>query len=207
MTKVDFKKSMDCYKAKHKKIDLIVVPPMQYIMIDGEGDPNLTSDFNDAIKTLYPISYKIKFDSKLNMLLDYVVMPLEGLWWSDDMDSFTSSRDKSKWKWTLMIMQPDWINQEMFENAVKKVMEKGIKGNFDKVRLESINESTCVQTLHIGTFDDEDIILREIHEIFIPTSHLKMCKKHHEIYLSDFRKVAPDKLKTILRQPVLRKDQ
>lgn len=202
MSKVDYKKTLDSYKSKHHKLQIIDIPRMQYLMIDGHGDPNSSEDFNDAIKALYPVAYKLKFASKTELGKDYVVMPLEGLWWAEDMSSFTTDRDKSKWDFTLMIMQPDWITKEMFELAVQKVKVKDPPKNLSKVRFETLDEGKCVQTLHVGSFDDEAEILAEIHDTFVPDNQLKLSGKHHEIYLSDFRKVTPDKLRTILRQPV-----
>lgn len=204
MLKIDLKKTLDRYKSKHHKLQIIDIPKMQYLMIDGHGDPNSSEDFNDAIKALYPVAYKLKFASKTELGKDYVVMPLEGLWWAEDMSSFTTNRDKSKWDFTMMIMQPDWITKEMFELAVQKVKEKDPPTKLSQVRFETLDEGKCVQTLHIGSFDDEAEILAEIHNKFIPENKLKLSGKHHEIYLSDFRKVTPDKLRTILRQPVQR---
>ncbi len=202
MDKIDFKKEISQYQPKNHELEIVEMPSMQYLMIDGHGDPNTGKDFQDAIFALYPVAYKLKFASKLELGKDYTVMPLEGLWWADDMAKFTFGRDKSQWDFTLMIMQPEWITQAMFKAAVQKVAEKDPPKNFGKVRLETLNEGLCVQTLHIGSFDDEADILAEMHNEFIPANNLKMTGKHHEIYLSDFRKVAPDKLRTLLRQPV-----
>lgn len=171
-------------------------------MVDGHGDPNSSQDMQNAIEALYPIAYKLKFASKQNLGKDYTVMPLEGLWWAKDMATFTTARDKSQWDFTLMIMQPKWITREMFDAVVAKVAEKDPPTDLAKVRLETLDEDKCVQTLHIGSYDSETEILAKLHDEFIPDNHLKMVKKHHEIYFSDFRKVSPDKLRTILRQPV-----
>ena len=205
MNKVDYKKSLDCYKSKQNVFQILNVPKMQYLMIDGHGDPNTSQQFKDAISALYPVAYKLKFASKLELGKDYVVMPLEGLWWAEDMTNFTSDRDKSKWDFSLMIMQPDWITEDMFKLAIEKVAQKGAPASLNKVRFETLDEGTCVQTLHIGSFDSEAPVLEKMHNGFIPDNNLKMTGKHHEIYLSDFRKVAPNKLRTILRQPVIRK--
>jgi hypothetical protein len=171
-------------------------------MVDGHGDPNTSQEFKEAIFALYPVAYKLKFASKQNLEKDYTVMPLEGLWWAKDMSTFTTARDKSQWDFTLMIMQPDWITQAMFKAAVQKVGEKNPPASLNKVRLERLDEGLCVQTLHIGSFDSEAGLLEKMHNEFIPRNKLKMTKKHHEIYFSDFRKVVPEKLRTILRQPV-----
>lgn len=202
MDKIDFKKSLDAYKAKHNEFSIVEIPKLQYLMIDGHGDPNTSQEFKDAITSLYPVAYKLKFASKLDLGKDYTVMPLEGLWWAQDMSTFTTARDKSQWDFTLMIMQPDWITEDMFKAAVQKVAEKNPPVNLHKVRFEKLDEGTCVQTLHVGSFDNEASTLAKMHHEFIPANNLKMVGKHHEIYLSDFRKVTPDKLRTILRQPV-----
>ncbi|HEY5695350.1 MAG TPA: GyrI-like domain-containing protein [Candidatus Saccharimonadales bacterium] len=201
--KVDFKKTLDAYTAKNHQFRILEVPQMQYLMVDGHGDPNTSQEFKDAIAALYPVAYKLKFASKQKLGKDYTVMPLEGLWWAKDMSTFTS-RDKSQWDFTLMIMQPDWITQEMFNESVQKVAEKDPPVSLAKVRFETLNEGICVQTLHIGSFDDETDILAKMHNEFIPGNHFKLTGKHHEIYFSDFRKVSPEKLRTILRQPVVK---
>ncbi|MFY0574288.1 GyrI-like domain-containing protein [Cystobacter fuscus] len=200
--KIDFKKTLDSYQAKRGVYRIVDVPPTQYLMVDGHGDPNTAQQYTDALSALYPVAYKLKFASKQQLGRDYVVMPLEALWWSDDMASFTSSRDKSKWDWTAMIMVPNWITPEMFDAAVAKVAAGARPASLDKVRLEILDEGRCVQTLHVGAFDDEAPVLEKMHHEFIPGEGLTMTGKHHEIYLSDFRKVEPAKLRTILRQPV-----
>ena len=203
MTKIDYKKELDSYQAKNHELRIVEVPKLQYLMVDGHGDPNTSQEFKDAILALYPVAYKLKFASKQDLGKDYVVMPLEGLWWADDMATFTTARDKSKWDFTLIIMTPDWVTQDMFRQAVAKVAEKAdTPVSLGKVRLETLDEGLCVQTLHVGSFDDEAEILDEIHDDFIPNNGYKMTGKHHEIYFSDFRKVSSDKLRTILRQPI-----
>lgn len=199
--KQDFKKTLDSYQAKHGVFRVLDVPNMRYLMIDGHGDPNNAQEYKDALETLYPVAYALKFMSKKELGKDYVVPPLEGLWWADDMETFTSARDKSQWDWTMMLMTPDWITDDMFQAAVKKAAAKGAPSS-DKIRLEQLHEDTCVQTLHIGSYDSEAPVLAALHHEFIPEHGYKMTKKHHEIYLSDPRKVAADKLRTILRQPV-----
>jgi hypothetical protein len=202
MEKIDFKKKLDSYQAKNHEFCIVDVPKLQYLMVDGHGDPNTSKEFKDAILALYPVAYKLKFASKLDLGKDYTVMPLEGLWWAKDMSTFTTARDKSQWDFTLMIMQPDWITEAMFTAAVQKVAKKDPPIHLSKVRLETLDEGTSVQTLHVGSFDTEADILAKMHHEFIPDNKLKLMGKHHEIYFSDFRKVPPDKLRTILRQPV-----
>lgn len=201
--KVDFKKQLDSYKAGRDTFRLVEVPPLQYLMIDGHGDPNTSQEFADAAAALYPVAYKLKFASKQDLGKDYVVMPLEGLWWADDMETFTSLRDKSRWNWTLMIMVPAWTTQPMFSAALARIGAHGNPVSLDRVRLQALDEGSCVQTLHLGSYDDETGILDQMHHHFLPEHGLCMTGKHHEIYLSDARKTAPEKLRTILRQPVI----
>lgn len=200
--KVDFKRTLDAYQAKRDRFRIVDVPYLQYLMIDGHGDPNTSPAFAEAVEALYPVAYKLKFASKRDLGRDYVVMPLEGLWWADDMDSFTAARDKSRWDWTLLIMVPEWIDREMFTAAVEQVGAKNRPARLSEVRLEPLSEGRCVQTLHLGSFDDEAGVLARMHHEFIPDNGLRMTGRHHEIYLSDFRRVAPEKRRTILRQPV-----
>ncbi|MQA01225.1 MAG: hypothetical protein GEV07_00345 [Streptosporangiales bacterium] len=200
--KTDFKKTLDCYRARHREFRIVEVPPLQYLMVDGHGDPNTADEYADALAALYPVAYKLKFASKQDLGRDYVVPPLEALWWASDMDVFTSARDKSQWDWTAMIMVPDWITAEMFDDAVARAAAKDRPASLDEVRMGTLDEGDCVQTLHIGPYDDEAQVLAELHHHFIPTAGLRTTGKHHEIYLSDARRVEPSKLRTILRQPV-----
>ncbi|MEV0806582.1 GyrI-like domain-containing protein [Micromonospora sp. NPDC050200] len=200
--KTDFKKTLDAYQAQRGRFRVVDVPDMQYLMIDGHGDPNTSPAFTEAVEALYPVAYKLKFASKRDLVRDYVVPPLEGLWWAEDMASFTVVRDKSRWDWTLMLMVPDWINQAMFITAVEQARAKNQPARLDDIRLEALSEGRCVQTLHVGSFDDEADMLSQLHHEVIPDQGFRMVGTHHEIYLSDFRRVAPDKQRTILRQPV-----
>ena len=200
--KIDFKRELDAYQARRGRFRIVQVPEMQYLMIDGHGDPNTSPAFGKAVAALYPVAYKLKFASKRDLGRDYVVMPLEGLWWAENMDAFTVSRDKSRWDWTLMIMVPDWIDQHTFAAAVEQAGAKGRPARLGDVRLESLSEGRCVQTLHLGSYDDEGPTLERLHGEFLPANGLVPSGRHHEIYLSDARKVEPARLRTILRQPV-----
>ncbi|MEV4713844.1 GyrI-like domain-containing protein [Micromonospora sp. NPDC049374] len=200
--KIDFKKTVDAYQAPRGRFRIVDVPDLCYLMIDGHGDPNTSPAFTTAVEALYPVAYKLKFASKRDLGRDYVVPPLEGLWWAEDMAAFTTSRDKSRWNWTLLLMVPDWIDRAMFDAAVTQAGAKNQPVRLDDIRLETLSEGRCVQTLHVGSFDDEAAVLAQLHDEFIPAQRLRMAGKHHEIYLSDFRRVAPEKQRTILRQPV-----
>lgn len=200
--KVDFKKQLDVYRGKAGEFRLVKVPPMQYLMIDGAGDPNSDPSYAAALEALYPVAYKLKFASKQELGRDYVVPPLEGLWWADDLAAFTTSRDKSQWQWTMMLMVPEWIERELVIETVALVESKSSPARLADVRLEVLDEGMCAQTLHVGSFDDEGAVLERLHHEFVPAHGLTLAGKHHEIYFSDFRKVAPERLRTLLRQPV-----
>ncbi len=200
--KTDFKRTLDAYQARRGRFRLVDVPDLQYLMVDGHGDPNTSAEFAEAVESLYPVAYKLKFASKRDLDRDYVVPPLEGLWWAEDMAAFTTARDKSGWDWTLMLMVPEWIDRAMFSSAVEQAGAKSRPVRLDDVRLETLSEGRCVQTLHVGSFDDEAAVLEQLHQEFIPGQGLRMTGRHHEIYFSDFRRVAPEKRRTILRQPV-----
>lgn len=207
MAATDPKKTLDAYRAKRGEFRIVEVPPMQYLMIDGAGDPNTSPRYAAAVSALFPLAYALKFASREQLGIDTVVMPLEGLWHAADMESFTSRRDKSAWEWTLMIMIGDHVTATMFEQAVDAVAKKAAKKKeplpaLDQVRRETLDEGMSVQTLHVGPFDDEGPVLDDLHHRFIPESGLRMRGLHHEIYLSDMRRTDPAKLRTILRQPV-----
>ncbi|CAG7607864.1 GyrI-like domain-containing protein [Leucobacter soli] len=200
--KIDFKKTLDAYRASAGSFRILDVPEMRYLMIDGSGDPNSDPAYAEALEALYPVAYKLKFASKQELGRDYVVPPLEGLWYADDMDAFTVARDKSRWHWTMMLLVPEWIEPELVALAVERAGASKRPARLDAVRLEMLDEGRCVQTLHIGSFDDEAEVLERMHHEFIPGHGLRLAGKHHEIYFSDFRRVAPERLRTILRQPV-----
>lgn len=202
IVKVDLKKVVASYKAKHGQFTIVKVPTMQYLMIDGHKGP-ASSEFASAIEALYAVAYKLKFMSKLSLKKDYVVPPLEALWWAEDMEVFTTKFNQSMWDWTAMIMVPEWISREMFLDALEEVQAKKKQLSLDKLRLEELSEGICVQTLHLGPYTDEGPVLADMHDNFMPENGLKLHGKHHEIYFNDFRKVVPEKLKTILRQPAI----
>ncbi|WP_022883782.1 GyrI-like domain-containing protein [Glaciibacter superstes] len=202
MDKYDVKKAHKAlYAPSAKEFSLVEVPELSYIAIDGHGDPNTSAEYVNAIEALYPVAYGVKFDSKRNLERDFVVGPLEGLWWADDMSSFVT-RDKSAWSWTMMIVQPDWITPEMVTDAVAKARAKKDLAALERVRLLTLAEGTSAQILHVGSYDAEAPTLDRLHNQYMPEHGLTFNGHHHEIYLSDARRTAPEKLKTILRQPV-----
>lgn len=189
--KTDLKKTLDGYRARAGQFRILDIPPTRYLAIDGSGDPNTSPAYAAALELLFPAAYKLKFASKRELGEDYVVPPLEALWWAEDMAAFTTARNKSAWSWTVLIMVPEWIPGDLLAAHVP-----------DEVRVETLDEGTCVQTLHVGSYDDEGPVLARMHDEFIPANGLTRTGRHHEIYLSDARRVAPEKLRTILRQPV-----
>lgn len=202
MSKIDFKKELK-HLYQPSKADFVVVdvPDMSFLKIDGHGDPNSAPEYSQAVEALYAMAFKIKFLSKKDGR-DYVVPPLEGLWWAEDMDSFSSARDKSQWDWTMMIMTPDWIAGDMVETA-KEVAAKGKDlPALEILRWEPYQEGLSAQILHLGSYDDEGPVLTRLHEDWMPSNGYTFNGLHHEIYLSDPRRVEESKLKTILRQPI-----
>lgn len=202
MKKIDFKKQFkELYQPSEKEVVQIIVPTMNYLMADGEGDPANTKEFREIVEALFSVSYALKFMVKNSALeVDYNVMPLEALWWSDDMSAFCAG-DKSKWKWTMMIMQPKFITDEMVVEAIAEVNESKNLVALPKVRFETLSEGSAAQVMHIGPFTEEGLNIERIHR-FIDSCGYKRVGKHHEIYLSDIRRTAPKNWKTVIRQPV-----
>ena len=176
------------------------MPAFDYLMIDGEGDPNTAPAYAQAIEALYSVSYTAKFALKKGpQAVDFAVMPLEGLWWADDMQAFASG-DKSRWKWTMMILQPDVLPHAVIDQAMVAVRRKKPSPALDRLRLERFAEGRCAQILHVGPFADEGPTIERLHAWI--HAHGRLRGKHHEIYLSDIRRADPAKWKTILRQPM-----
>ena len=204
MKKIDFKKELKhLYGPRKGKMEFVDVPAMKFLMIDGQGNPNSSKAFADAVEALYALSYHLKFSFRKGpMQVDYGVMPLEGLWWSDDMEKFSPER-KDDWKWTVMIMQPEFITKEMVNASREAVEKKKDLPSLSKIRFESFNEGKAAQTLHVGPFSEEGPTIEAVHS-FIEENGLQRRGKHHEIYLSDIRRAAPEKWRTVVRQPCTR---
>lgn len=204
MEKIDFKKTMKTlFAPSSKTFSLVDVPPLQFLMIDGKGRPEAGSqtEYGQALAALYPMAYKLKFLSKKALGRDYVVPPLQALWWADDMSVFITG-NKDEWQWTVMIMQPDWIEQAHIDEVLPVVAASGPLPALGKLRLETYHEGRAVQIMHIGPYSEEGPTLKRLHEEYLPENGLVETGHHHEIYLGDPRKTAPAKLKTVLRQPV-----
>jgi len=189
------------YKPSAQAYSQIDVPPLDYIGVDGAGDPNRAIEYTQAVEALYAVAYKAKFLSKNELGRDYVVPPLEGLWWAEDMDSF-ARRDKSAWFWTMLILLPEWVTDTMLAEACSRAAKAKDLPALPGLRKRSLHEGLSVQIMHIGSYDDEGPVLEHLHTVYMPEHGLTFNGKHHEIYLSDPRRTVPEKLKTILRQPV-----
>ena len=202
MDKIDFKKTMKAfYLPSAKEPVLIDVPVMHFLMINGEGDPNTSVGYKQAIEALYGLAYTIKFAVKKGGgRPDYTVPPLEGLWWADDMNAFTAGK-KDDWKWTMMIMQPGFISISDVEQGMAALKKKKELPRLDEIRLEHFNEGLSVQIMHIGPFDEEGPTIERLHKFAIDSGY-ELRDKHHELYISDYRRVDPAKMKIVIRQPV-----
>jgi hypothetical protein len=202
MAKYDVKKARkELYSARSTDFSVVDVPELRYVAVDGRGDPNTSTTYGNAIEALFPVAYALKFASLRTLDRDFVVGPLEGLWRAGDPSAFVMRR-KDEWEWTMMISQPDWITDDLVRAAVEAVSRKKDNPTVADVRLLTMTEGTCVQILHKGSYDDEGPTLDRLHNGYLPEHGLTFNGDHHEIYLSDARRTAPEKLKTILRQPV-----
>lgn len=202
MEKIDIKKQYKTlYSGRVGEFIALDMPPLAYFSVDGAGDPNAVPEYAAAVEALYAASYTLKFMSKESLKRDYVVPPLEGLWWADDMADFTARR-KDRWRWRMMILVPDFIGETMAKEAITRAHEKKRLPALSKVQFLHLEEGKAVQTLHIGSYDDEGPILKKLHDEFLPAKGFVEAGHHHEIYLSDPRKTPVERMKTILRQPV-----
>jgi hypothetical protein len=202
MTRYDVKRALkQCYAPRNTDWALIDVPTQQFIAVDGCGDPNTSADYARAVEALYAVAYTIKFASKTALGRDFVVGPLEGLWWSDNPEVFTT-RAKHAWHWRMLISQPDWITDDLIDEAKQTALTKKGLPAIAGISRETLHEGASAQLLHVGPYDDEGPVLARLHHEYLAANNLRMFGHHHEIYLSDPRRTEPAKLKTILRQPV-----
>jgi hypothetical protein len=199
--KIDFTKMMkDLYAPSSKSPVIVTVPKLNFLMIDGHGDPNTSQEYKASIEALFSLAYAIKFEVKKKFGIDYGVMPLEGLWWVEDMTKF-SVDDKSSWDWTMMMMQPEYVTPDLVEAMRMQVRKKKNLVLLSDIRFEPYAEGVSVQLMHIGPFSAEGPNIARMHA-FAKEEGYELAGKHHEIYLNDFRKTAPERLKTVLRQPI-----
>jgi len=197
----DLKKLHKDLYSPPKQPVLIEVPPLNYAMIDGEGDPNTSEWFEMATEALYAVAYSIKFMVKAqDAALDFVVPPLEGLWWAEDMAAFDLN-DKSDWLWTLMIMMPEPVDEAIYQAGHTAACERKCLVAADEMRFGALDEGLSAQVMHIGPYADERPTIARLHEFIAAQGHAPRGK-HHEIYLSDPRRAAPEKMRTVIRQPV-----
>lgn len=194
------------YAPSAKKVEVVTVPRFQFAMLDGEIEPGYapaeSPAFQEALQALYGVSFTLKFMSKLRQddPVDYPVMALEGLWWVEGGE-FDITRPEN-WRWTLMMLQPEHITSEMFQEALRQLRQKkGDQPAFARLRLEAFEEGLCMQIMHVGPYATEPATIARLHA-FAHEQGYQLHGKHHEIYLGDPRRSAPDKLKTILRQPI-----
>lgn len=210
MSKVDLKKeNKELYNPSAKEVSIVDVPEMNFLMIDGEGDPNTSQEYQDSIEALFSVAYKVKFISEKENSQDYVVMPLEGLWWVENLEDF-NILDKSGWKWTAMIRQPDFITKDMIKKAIQEVEKKKNLPELSKIKFQSLHEGLSAQIMYIGPYSQEGPTVEKLHN-FIEEKGYEFNgslpgEKHHEIYISDMRRTKPEKLKTIIRQPMKRRN-
>jgi hypothetical protein len=201
MPKIDLKKQLKhFYQASARDVAGVDVPAFRFLMIDGAGDPNTSPHYARAVEALFSVSYTAKFMVKKGPSgIDYAVMPLEGLWWSDDMASFVAG-DRAKWPWTMMIHQPPYADDALLHAAMADVKRRKGLAAVDLLRLETFAEGPCAQTLHVGPFTEEGPTIRRVHDFIEARGAL--AGKHHEIYLSDIRRADASRWKTIIRQPM-----
>ena len=203
MTKLDLKHEFaQLYAPSAKEVSVVEVPPLNYIMVDGAGDPNTAAEYQQAVEALYGLAYTVKFACKKQLGTDYVVPPLEGLWWVPDMAEFSVDA-KGAWQWTMLIMQPAPVTAELVAASLAEARRKKPSPAQDKIRFETYLEGLCVQIMHLGPYAAEAPTIARLHAFAAEHSYA-LAGKHHEIYLGDPRRTAPDKLKTVLRQPVRR---
>jgi hypothetical protein len=201
MEKLDLKKSLKyLYEPSAKEFSVVDVPEMNFLMIDGQGNPNTSPDYVASLQALYSAAYTLKFMIKKELAIDYPVMASEGLWWTDDMRDFSTTR-KDDWKWTMMIMQPEIVTRQLFDRAVAVALEKKGQPALTRLRLERFHEGLSTQILFFGLYSDEGPTISRLHQSIEQSGHVRFGK-HHEIYLGDPRRVAPEKLRTVIRQPM-----
>lgn len=200
MKTIDFKKEFgELYFPTAKDVVFVDVPEMAFAMVDGSGNPNTDARYPQAIEALYGISYTLKFALKHAGVADYRVGPLESLWWTDEAGGFAFG-SKDEWKWTAMIMQPDVVTRAAYEDAASQLREKKNPPGLKLLRFDRWREGKAAQILHIGPYAAEQPTIERVHA-FIREQGYRLSGKHHEIYLGDPRRAAPEKLKTVVRQP------
>jgi len=199
LEKLEYKVLYKDILSPKRKPEIVQASAMQFLMVDGVGDPNVSAEFADAVSVLYGIAYGIKFGrKKIGQEPDFSLGPLEALWSDSDL---LRMPDKSRWGWTAMLWLPDFVTPESVRDRVAELKQKKPSPALDSVWLHILEEGTCVQTLYIGSYNDEAPTIEAMHK-FASDQGYRLEGKHHELYFSDPRKTAPEKLKTIIRQPI-----
>jgi hypothetical protein len=201
MEKLDLKKTLKyLYEPSAKAFSVVDVPPMNFIMVDGHGNPNTSTEYAESLQALYTAAYTLKFMIKKELSVDFPVMAAEGLWWMDDMREFSLAR-KDDWKWTMMVMQPEIVTSQLFTKAVDEATKKKGQPALLRLRLERFYEGLATQIMYYGPYDNEGPTIARLHQSIEESGHIRFGK-HHEIYLGDPRRTAPEKLRTVIRQPM-----
>jgi hypothetical protein len=200
--KLDCKRELkDLYGPRTGPPKIVDVPELSFLMVEGIGDPNISPNYVEAVEALFAVSYRVKFAVKWGSEgIDYRVMPLEGLWWVDDLSKF-SLGDKSSWSWTAMIMQPDVVTDELVRRSILEASTKKPLPAAAKLRFLRFEEGLAAQVLHTGPYGAEEPTIERLHAFIVEAGH-RLRGKHHEIYLSDPSRVDPLRLRTIIRQPI-----
>jgi hypothetical protein len=198
--KVDFKRELTGFCTAKRSPAAVPVPELAFVMIDGHGDPNTSEEYRHAVSALFSVSYAARFALKRAGVIDFGVMPLEGLWWAADMSAF-SIDDKPTWDRTMLIMQPDEVTADVLSEAKARAAAKAPVTALERLRLERFAEGLAAQVLHVGPYSAEGATIASLHT-FIAEQGRELAGKYHEIYLGDPRRSAPEKLKTIIRQPM-----
>ncbi|MFF2821936.1 GyrI-like domain-containing protein [Arthrobacter koreensis] len=202
--KYDVRKALRQLYSPGRSFTLVEVPPQRFLAVDGHGNPNTSPDYAAAVQALYAVAYSLKFAAKRSSGQDSVVAPLEGLWRAEDPAAFLQG-SKDLWDWTMLISQPEWVSEETALEAAAEVRARKDLDAAARIHWLELKEGLSVQVMHIGSYDDEAPLLAQLHHEFMPENQLDFNGDHHEVYLSDPRRTAPEKLKTILRQPVRRR--
>lgn len=208
----DFKKEYKEFYMPKNKPSIVTVPPMNYLAVRGHGDPNAEGgEYKEAIGLLYGIAFTIKMSKKgsrqIEGFFDYVVPPLEGFWWQEGIQGVDYAH-KERFEWISVIRLPDFVTKADFDWAIEKASRKK-KTDFSKVEFLQVDKGLCVQCMHIGSYDEEPATVELMHQFMTEQGYeldINDTRRHHEIYLSDARKVAPEKLKTVIRHPIRRKE-
>lgn len=201
MAKVDLRKELKpLYLPSAQTIAEVQVPAFTFLMVDGQGDPNHSADYTEAVEALFTVAYAAKFRVKKSSGgCDYAVMPLEGLWWADDHEAFHNG-DRASWRWTMMILQPDFVPHAVLQSVIGEAAAKKKLPALPRLRIERFQEGRCAQVLHVGPFSEEGPVIERLHEYIAARGRLR--GRHHEIYLSDIRRADPARWKTVIRQPM-----